>query len=129
MVLRLKPMGKPTNLEKTKVLDRTRALYGPRTQAYGVTKYLRINKGFGKNQGIVWSLDLSLWGNQLLKRKNKGFGQNQGIIWSSDSSLWGNQFLLLLISCYYNFWTQPGHCMVPGLCPIEGLPMNNWVNP
>ena len=65
MVLGLKPMGKPTTLEKTKVLDRTRALYGPRTQAYGETNYLRINKGFGQNQGIVWSSDSSLWGNQL----------------------------------------------------------------
>ena len=41
MVLGLMPMGKPTNLEKTKVLDRTRASYGPRTQAYGETNYLK----------------------------------------------------------------------------------------
>ena len=46
---------------------------------------------FGQNQGIAWSSDSSLWGNQLLKRKIISFGQNQGIVWSSDSSLWGNQ--------------------------------------
>ena len=93
MVLGLKPMGKPTILEKTKVLDRSRALYGSRTQAYGETNYLRINKGFRLNQGIVWSSDSSLWGNQLPERKNRGFRQNQGIVWSSDWSLWRNQRL------------------------------------
>ena len=39
MVLRLKPMGKPSTKEKLQVLDRTKALHGPRTQAYGETKY------------------------------------------------------------------------------------------
>ena len=27
------------------------------------------------------------------KQENTSFGQNQGIVWSSDSSLWGNQLL------------------------------------
>ena len=27
------------------------------------------NTSFGQNQGLVWSSDPSLWGNQLLKRK------------------------------------------------------------
>ena len=40
MVLGLKPMGKPSTEEKSKVLDRTKALYGPRTQACGET-YLK----------------------------------------------------------------------------------------
>ena len=40
MVLGLKPMGKPsTQKKKLQVLDRTKALHGPRTQAYGETKY------------------------------------------------------------------------------------------
>ena len=95
------------------VFDRTKVLYGPRPPAYGETNYLRKNKGFGQNHGIVWSSDSSLWGNQLPEkkemvldrtkalycprtqpygetnylRKNKGFGQNQGIVWSSDLSL------------------------------------------
>ena len=47
--------------EKTKVLDRTKALYGPRTQAYGETNYLRKNKGFGHNLDIVWSSDSIPW--------------------------------------------------------------------
>ena len=41
MVLGLKPMGKPTTLSE--------------------------NLSFGQNQGIVWSSDSNLWGNQLLK--------------------------------------------------------------
>ena len=42
MVLGLKPMGKPSTKKKKKlqVLDRTKALHGPRTQANGETKYL-----------------------------------------------------------------------------------------
>ena len=44
MVFGLKPMGKPsTKKENSKVLDRTKALYGPRTQAYGETKYKKEN--------------------------------------------------------------------------------------
>ena len=71
MALRLNPMEKATTWEKTKVLDWTKAMYGPRTQAYGETNYQRINKGFGQNQGIVWSSDSSLWGNQLPEKKQK----------------------------------------------------------
>ena len=42
MVLGLKPMGKPsTKKEILQVLDRTKALYGPWTQAYGETKYIK----------------------------------------------------------------------------------------
>ena len=41
MVLGLKPMEKPSTEEKKQVLDRTKALYGPRTQAYGETNYLK----------------------------------------------------------------------------------------
>ena len=55
--------------EILQVLDRTKALHGPRTQAYGETKYRRKIKSFEQNQGLAWSSDSSLWGNQLLKRK------------------------------------------------------------
>ena len=65
MVLELKPMGKLTT---------------------------ERNLNFGQNQGIAWSSDSNLWGNQLLER-NLSFGQNQGIAWSSNSNLWGNQLL------------------------------------
>ena len=41
MVLGLKPMGKPSTKKNflLQVLDRTKALYGPQTQAYGETNY------------------------------------------------------------------------------------------
>ena len=62
MVLRLKPIQK----KKKRVLDRTKALYGPRTQAYGETKCKKEKiTSFVQNQGLAWSSDLSLWGNQL----------------------------------------------------------------
>ena len=49
-------------------MDRTKVLHGPRTQTYGETNYL-INLSFRQNQGIAWSSDLNLWGNQLLKNQ------------------------------------------------------------
>ena len=64
MVLRLKPMGKPTTYQN-QVLDRTKVLHGPRTQTYGETNYLS-KSSFGQIQGIAWSSDSNLWGNQLL---------------------------------------------------------------
>ena len=73
-------------------MDRTKVLYGPWTQTYGETNYFKETISFEQNQGIAWSLDSNLWGNQLLK-ENLSFGQNQGIVWSSDSNLWGNQLL------------------------------------
>ena len=69
MVLRLKPMGKPST-EK--------------------------NISFGQNLGLAWSSDSSLWGNQVHKKKKKkhiSFRQNPGVAKSSDSSLLGNQLL------------------------------------
>ena len=65
MVLGLKPMRKPTTSK---------------------------NISFGQNQGLAWSSDSNLRGNQLIK-KNLSFGQNQGLVWTSDSNLWGNQLL------------------------------------
>ena len=83
-------LGRGANLQKIyKVLDRTKALHGPRTQAYGETNYLKEKlRSFGQNQGLAWSSDSSLWGNQLLKRK------------------------------YTKFWTEPRPCMVLGLKPM-----------
>ena len=51
------------------VLDRTKTLYGPQTQAYRETKYkiFLIITSSGQNQGLVWSSDSSLWGNQVQK--------------------------------------------------------------
>ena len=46
--------------------DETKALHGPRTQAYGGTKYKKEITSFIQNQGLAWSSDSSLWGNQLL---------------------------------------------------------------
>src|SRR6266699_2580025 len=75
--------------ENPQVLDRTKALHGPRTQAYGETKYKRENLiSFGQNQGLAWSTDSSLLGNQVQKRKS------------------------------HKFWTEPRPCMVLGLKPM-----------
>ena len=49
-------------------MDRTKVLYGPRTQTYGETNYLK-KLSFGQNQDIAWSSDSNLWVNQLLKNQ------------------------------------------------------------
>src|SRR6266700_3253241 len=145
MVLGLKSMGKPsTKKKKSQVLDRTKALHGPRTQAYGETKYKKEKiKSFGQKKGLEWSSDSSLWGNQVQKKRKSqvldrtkalhgprtqaygetkykkekitSFGQNQGLVWSSDSSLWGNQ---VQKRENHKFWTEPRPCMVLGLKPM-----------
>ena len=67
---------------------------GFRLQAKSPRRDLGANlKSFGHNQGIAWSPDSSLWGNQVQKENNTSSGQNQGLAWSSDPSLWGNQLL------------------------------------
>ena len=44
------------------------------TLTEGLTPPLLKKLSFGQNQGIVWSSDSNLWGNQLLKKLS--FGQN-----------------------------------------------------
>ena len=39
--------------EKQKVLDRTKALHGPRTQAYGETKYTKAQSEFPTSQSTA----------------------------------------------------------------------------
>ena len=114
MVVELKPMGKPTNLENTKVLDRTRALYGPRTQAYGETNYLKEKTKVLDRTKALYGPRTQAYGETNYLRKNKSFGQNQGIVWSSDSILRGNQ----LPEKKQRFWTEPRHCMVVELKPM-----------
>ena len=69
------------------------------------------------------------------------FGQNQGLVWSSNSSLWGNQVQEKIIKFWteprpcmvhglkpmgkpstknksHKFWTEPRSCMVLGLKPM-----------
>ena len=92
MVLRLKPMGK---LATTK-------------------KYLSTRQ----NQGLAWSSDSNLWGNQLPPRKNLSTRQNQGLAQSSDSNLWGNQ---LLSKEKPKYQTELRSCMVLGLKPVGKL--------
>ena len=116
MVLGLKPMGKLVTSKNIQVLDRTKVLHGPWTQTYGETSHLKKYPSARQNQGIAWSSDSNLWGNQSLKKMSKcqieprycmvlglkpvgklvtlkylSARQNQGIAWSSNSNLWGNQ--------------------------------------
>src|SRR6266702_466581 len=111
MILGLKPMGKPSTKKKiSQVLDRTKALHGPRTQAYGETKYKKENiTSFGQNQGLAWSSDSSLWGNQVQKRKHHKFWTEQ-----SPGKVLGLHPLgkPSTTKTFHKFWTEPRPCMV-----------------
>ena len=67
-------------------MDRTKGLHGPQTQAYGETKYSKEKTiSFGQNQGLAWSSDSSLWGNQLLNRKTTSYGHDLDVTWTLES--------------------------------------------
>ena len=69
MALGPKPMGKPTTwMRKTRCLDRTKALHGPRTQAYGETNYLDEKKfGFRKIGYLIKMLSYLIPGLNTVK--------------------------------------------------------------
>ena len=61
------------------------------SRVFSSAQPLKMRKlGTGQNQGIAWSSDSSLWGNQILQMRKLSGRQNLGIVWSSDTSLWGN---------------------------------------
>ena len=120
MVLELKPMGKlvtskknpstrmnqglawssDSNLwgnqllpGKTQVLDKTKVLYGPRTQTYGETSYSQETSKYQTELRSCMVLGLKPTGKLVTSKKNPSTRQNQGLAWSSDSNLWGNQLL------------------------------------
>ena len=89
MVLGLKPMGKPSTKEKkSQVLDRTKDLYGLRTQAYGETKYKKeISQVLDRTKDLYGPRTQAYGETKYKREKITSFGQNQGLAWSSDSSL------------------------------------------
>ena len=128
---------------KNWVLDRTKVLYGPRTQTYGETNYLDEKKKteFWIEPRYCMVLGLKPMGKPTTWMRKLSFGQNQCIVWSSDSNLLGNQLLgwenwvldrtkvlhgpriqTYGETNYLNektrFWTEPRYCMVLGLKPM-----------
>ena len=131
----LKPRSHAIVVLKNQVLDRTKVLYSPWTQAYGETNYLS-KSSFGQNQGIAWSSDSSLWGNQLLIKIKfwtkprycmvlglKPMGkpttyQNQvldktKVLHGPRTQIYGETNYLKI-----KFWIEPRYCIVLGLKPI-----------
>ena len=66
-------------------------MYGPRTQTYGETNYLDEKNEFWTEPRYCMVLGLKPMGKPTTYQYLSSFGQNQGIVWSSDSNLWGNQ--------------------------------------
>ena len=75
MVLGLKPMGKPTT-KNAKFWTKPRYCMVLRLKLMGKpTTYKKLSKTKFWIEGIAWSLNSNLWGNQLLKR-DLSFRQN-----------------------------------------------------
>ena len=94
-------------------MDRTKVLDGPQTQTYGETNYLKKTISFGQNQGLGWSSDSNLWGNQLLEENYK--------FWTEPRSCMVLELKPVgkpTTSENYKFWTEPRSWMVLGLKPI-----------
>ena len=79
MVLGLKPIGKPTTYKSS----------------------------FGQIQGIAWSLDSNLWGNQ--QHKHQVFDRTK-VLHGPRTQTYGETNYLKI-----KFWTEPRYCMVLGL--------------
>ena len=82
MVLGLKPMGKPTTYKSS----------------------------FEQNQGIAWSSDSNLWGNQLLR--NQVLDRTK-VLHGPRTQTYGETNYLKI-----KFWTELRYCMVLGLKPM-----------
>ena len=85
--------------EKIQVLDRTKALYGPRTQAHGETNYL-------KEKIQVLDRTKALYGSRTQAHGETNY-----------------------LTKKYSVWTQPGRYMVLRIYPGEELSIDSRVNP
>ena len=99
-------------------MDRTKALYGPRTQAYGETNYL-------KEKIQVLDRTKALYGPQTQAYGETNYLKEKIQVLDRTKPM-GKPTILKENT---EFWTPPERCMAYGLCPMEGLPINNWVNP
>ena len=114
MVLGLKPMGKPTTWEKQRFWTEPRHCMDLEVKPMGKS-YLRKNNGFGQNQGIVWTSDSSLWGNQLPENKQRFWTEPRhcmvlGLKPVGKPITWKKK---------QRFSTEPRHCMALGIKPME----------
>ena len=89
MVLGLKPMGKPSTLKDHKFWAEPRPCMVLGLKPKGKPSTLKDHK-FWTEPRPCMVLGLKPLGKRSTK-KIISFGQNQGLAWSSDSSLWGNQ--------------------------------------
>ena len=69
---------------------------------------------FGQNQGIVWSSDSNLWGNQLLRWENWILDRTKVLHGPWTQTYGETNYLDEKIK----FWTEPRYCMVLGLKPM-----------
>ena len=69
---------------------------------------------FGQNQGIVWSSDSNLWGNQVLRLENWVLDRTM-VLYDSRTQTYGETNHS---DEKTEFWTEPRYCMVLGHKPM-----------
>ena len=92
MVLELKPMRKPTTFRNYKFWTEPRSCMVLGLKPMGKPTTLRNYKFWTESRSCM-VVGLKLMGKPITLRKTLSFGQNQGLVWSSNSNLWGNQLL------------------------------------
>ena len=76
----------------------------------GLTFKKRINEqkntSFGQNQGLVWSSDPSLWGNQLLTNRTQVLDRTKALYGPRTRASGETNYL----QTEHKFWTEPRPC-------------------
>ena len=90
---RTQSYGETKYKKKSQVLDRTKALHGPRTQAYGETKYKKKSQVLDRTKALHGPRTQAYGETKYKKIKITSVGQFQGLVLSSESSPRGNQLV------------------------------------
>ena len=120
MVLELKPMGKlaTSKKKKTKYQTKPRSYMVLGLKPMGKLATSRKKLSTRQNQGLAWSSDSNLWGNQLLPKKKRQVLDVTKVLHGPRTQTYGE-------TSYFQekikYQAEPTSCMVLELKPIRKL--------
>ena len=117
MVLGPKSMGKLDTSKKTLSTRQNQGLAQSSDSNLQGNQILPKNSKYQTKPRSCMVLGLKPMGKLDTSKKTLSTRQNQGLAWSSDSNLWGENQILPKNSKYQ---TEPRSCMVLGLKPMGG---------
>ena len=103
--------------EKLRVLDRTKALYDPQTQAYGETNHLKEKiQVLDRTKTLYGSRTQAYGETNYLEEKLQVLDRTK-VLYGPRTQTYGETNYLK--EKQYKFWTEPRPCMVLGLKPMR----------